>query len=633
LDWRNCNEEKGNNLQIFVCCLVTVAILALVPGNTFAANNVMGEPAFFEISYTEPFYQPKDKSDPLRAGDIAIQLRDRNGKPTSGIQLVFLYVKAGSPLDNILTNDKIHYGGYHNDVPVKDIWQEFQKLNNARPVGIYSTGLDGTFHTNYLWNLTQNFENFVDKVKKGVIQGDIGIACITHGLDAIVSVEKIPVVLPGVAKLERVKWLGEDKDGKPGVKIERPLFDMSRPYKIIVTDKMVPYYLLPGERIVLEQDDFVKVVWLTGTRIKAMPKSDVSEAILEIAGKGTTWWIETIKSSGVIVAGFTLSGVGLALNIIAYTGSLLAGGLGIAVAFVGVVVASAGIVEHRSNPLFLEIYSNVLMDINGDTGEVAIHLVEGNCILTEDLGNPGTKITTGQQVTVDKDLTSLLEDEGVASLPKEAKETQVPEATQGIIDEKETQVPEAIKGLTFESRSKPNGSEVQIPLALSGISEQVGNLDMTLTYDPDVLEAIEVTSGSLTLDSIMEYKITTGNIKIALADGDGFLGDGSIIYVRFNVIGSPGQSSSLNITESSTNNVNYDLIQLQNNNGTFRVIDVNEARGDFDGNGQLTAVDALGALQMAVGKRPVDLSLDMNDDGQVTSLDARTILKIAVGNN
>jgi len=37
------------------------------------------------------------------------------------------------------------------------------------------------------------------------------------------------------------------------------------------------------------------------------------------------------------------------------------------------------------------------------------------------------------------------------------------------------------------------------------------------------------------------------------------------------------------------------------------------------------------ALQMAVGKRTEDLSLDMNSDGKVSSLDARTILKIAVG--
>jgi hypothetical protein len=197
--------------------------------------------------------------------------------------------------------------------------------------------------------------------------------------------------------------------------------------------------------------------------------------------------------------------------------------------------------------------------------------------------------------------------------------------------EEPLEISDADIGLIFESRSRPSGTEIQIPLILNGIGEQVGNLDLTLTYDPSVLEAIGVIGGSLTVDSIMEYNITPGNIRIALADSEGFQGDGSVVYVRFNVIGSEGQNTSLNITQSTANDVDYDLIQLQNNNGTFRVTNVDEAPGDYDGDGQLSAVDALSALQMAVGKRPVDLSLDMNGDGQVTSLDARTILKIAVG--
>lgn len=49
-----------------------------------------------------------------------------------------------------------------------------------------------------------------------------------------------------------------------------------------------------------------------------------------------------------------------------------------------------------------------------------------------------------------------------------------------------------------------------------------------------------------------------------------------------------------------------------------------------DGDGKLSAVDALCALQMAVGKKTANLSLDINSDGKVTSLDARNILKLAV---
>ena len=187
-------------------------------------------------------------------------------------------------------------------------------------------------------------------------------------------------------------------------------------------------------------------------------------------------------------------------------------------------------------------------------------------------------------------------------------------------------------GLIFESRSRPTGTDVQIPVSLKGISGEIGNIDLVLAYDSTVLEATEVIGGSLTKDSILESNITPGNIRIALADSEGFSEDGSVIYVRFNVIGNPGTSSPLDITASYANGADYESLQIQSNDGTFSVTDSDESRGDWDGNGELTAVDALSALQMAVGKRPVDLSLDMNGDGRVTSLDARTILKIVVGN-
>lgn len=56
-----------------------------------------------------------------------------------------------------------------------------------------------------------------------------------------------------------------------------------------------------------------------------------------------------------------------------------------------------------------------------------------------------------------------------------------------------------VTDLTFESRSKPSGSSVQIPLTLSGIDDKIGNMDITLSYDPSVLEATEVIKGDLLL--------------------------------------------------------------------------------------------------------------------------------------
>lgn len=54
-------------------------------------------------------------------------------------------------------------------------------------------------------------------------------------------------------------------------------------------------------------------------------------------------------------------------------------------------------------------------------------------------------------------------------------------------------------------------------------------------------------------------------------------------------------------------------------------------KGDADGNSKLTALDALSALQMGVGKLEQDNILDVDENGDVSSLDARIILQSAVG--
>jgi TolB protein len=167
---------------------------------------------------------------------------------------------------------------------------------------------------------------------------------------------------------------------------------------------------------------------------------------------------------------------------------------------------------------------------------------------------------------------------------------------------------------------------------LNGIEEKIGNMDMTLSYDPSILEATGVIKGGLTENSLFDSNIMDGTIKISLADNEGFSGDGSIAYVNFNVIGVEGSSSPLQIAAMMANKANdYDELDIQTNDGEFRVISIEEGMGDGDGDGEYTALDALYALQMAVEKIPQDPVMDINEDGSVTSLDARGILKNAVG--
>ncbi|WP_445474536.1 LamG-like jellyroll fold domain-containing protein [Methanococcoides methylutens] len=192
-------------------------------------------------------------------------------------------------------------------------------------------------------------------------------------------------------------------------------------------------------------------------------------------------------------------------------------------------------------------------------------------------------------------------------------------------------IADGFNGLMFESRSKANGSIVQIPLTLNGVRDNIGNMVMTLRYDSSVLVATEVVKGSLTNDSLLDYNIVDGTIKINVDDKDGFSGDGSVFYVRFKVVGTEGSSTALDITSLSANRIDKTSLNIATKEGVFKVIGMEESKGDaFGDGGELTALDALYALQMAVRMIPEDLAMDMDGDGSVTSNDARLILKSSV---
>nr|QNO41912.1 hypothetical protein MBIDIGPM_00016 [Methanosarcinales archaeon ANME-2c ERB4] len=58
---------------------------------------------------------------------------------------------------------------------------------------------------------------------------------------------------------------------------------------------------------------------------------------------------------------------------------------------------------------------------------------------------------------------------------------------------------------------------------------------------------------------------------------------------------------------------------------------VTGVKGDLNGDGKVTATDAVIALQIAVGSSSYDEAADMSGDGRITSLDALMILQAAAG--
>ena len=181
--------------------------------------------------------------------------------------------------------------------------------------------------------------------------------------------------------------------------------------------------------------------------------------------------------------------------------------------------------------------------------------------------------------------------------------------------------------ITFGSAETLPGREVQIPVTIKN-AENIGSMNLILNY-PDSFEVRNVLPGSLTSDSLFEYNVRNGNISVGIVDTSGIDGDGSLLYVRFGIPAGFNDTASLLIIHATANRVDGAEVDLTLVNGTVSVIEENETlKGDVNGDGEITSVDALMALKMSVGRLDVDLRADMDGDGSVTAKDALEIMKV-----
>ncbi|MBN2489033.1 MAG: hypothetical protein JXA98_08400 [Methanosarcinaceae archaeon] len=390
-----------------------------------------------------------------------------------------------------------------------------------------------------------------------------------------------------------------------------------------------PYKLIPGDTILLDENDIITVKWMNGYEMVIKTKAGFLEEVKKKTGEpanahftimygdlGKYRTVQEAVHNAEVQLTYAVGSVaiGAASNPAGYVAGV----------FGGFFWYGFGKSESAYDPLIIEMKSNILFDFDEDGEKATIYTVEGTGTLYNVNDESTLDVTTGHKVTVSQD--------GEFGPVTGFDESELNDDLRTILDYigGEDVSVSLKKGLTFESRSKPAGSSVQIPLTLSGIEENIGNMDITLSYDPSVLEATDVIKGGLTTDSLFDYNIVDGTIKVSLADKQGFNGDGSIAYVNFDVIGSEVSSSDLEIEAITANRADdYETVEIQTHDGLFNVISMEEGMGDGDGDGVYTALDALYALQMAVEKIPEDPVMDVNEDGSVTSFDARKILRIA----
>jgi hypothetical protein len=226
-----------------------------------------------------------------------------------------------------------------------------------------------------------------------------------------------------------------------------------------------------------------------------------------------------------------------------------------------------------------------------------------------------------------------------------------------------------IKDLSIGTTVK-KGDKIQIPVYLKSgdeiyqCNENIGNLQFdvlyNVNYEPSVcakyspaLKLISVEPGALTQNSLFDYNTEkkyyrdtfqgwgcidtlVDSVSIAIVSNTGFTGQGSIALLNFEIDDDTlGKTKVPCIHLTSNwyppplgNTISGKSVDWWGSPYGF-VCWEEPMKGDGNGDGKISTEDAYIALQMALGKVPEDLVLDMDNDGKVTTNDARIILGMA----
>ena len=209
--------------------------------------------------------------------------------------------------------------------------------------------------------------------------------------------------------------------------------------------------------------------------------------------------------------------------------------------------------------------------------------------------------------------------------------TPTPEPTQ-VVAPTPTPTPPPVSTVTgpsliVESRIVLPAGTVLVPVVLQ---EAAGltSLSFNINYAPSVAEVLNVFKGSRLSPATFSYDTDVdGVVRVGFAATTGLSGGGSAAIVEFRVIGEQGASSLISLSEVLASDAGGGRLALDLAEGLLTV--GQPMAGDGNGDGKITALDALIALRMSLRLAPENSDLDVNGDGRVTAVDARQILAMA----
>ena len=229
------------------------------------------------------------------------------------------------------------------------------------------------------------------------------------------------------------------------------------------------------------------------------------------------------------------------------------------------------------------------------------------------------EVSVAQPVPVDSSANAVLTPE-----PKAETETRIePEIR---VEPEPPAVPSGAT-LRVSSRTAGPGTTVLVPVRLER-GEQVGSLGFNVNYDPTVARAIRVYRGARMSPATFSFNAAVpGLIRIGAAARDEVSEDGSAAVIEFKTVGDRGSYSDVTISDMVVSDASGELRSIEVHHGLLTV--ESAGVGDGNGDGRVTAVDALIAMRMFVGLVSEDLVMDMNGDGRVTPVDSMQILNLA----
>jgi hypothetical protein len=123
-------------------------------------------------------------------------------------------------------------------------------------------------------------------------------------------------------------------------------------------------------------------------------------------------------------------------------------------------------------------------------------------------------------------------------------------------------------------KKKPATATGEIKVSIDARNaSSLGSLELTLTYDPNVIKAVSVEKGSLATNASLEYSVDKpGRIWLGMVDAGGINGSGTLATIKLDITGSGDASSSLNFEKVAANrSTNLMEIITQNAPGNVKI--------------------------------------------------------------